>query len=480
MRLRAVRSATVVAQIITAGIVVPAIVVPGVVLPGVVLPGVAAAQVPTPGMTARAMADTMPPDTTFTYAAVLTMDQVAAASIHYSPTVALARGAVRTGLSGERVAYGSFLPSVTFNASALQTSNQTSPLAFAGGGTTPPTALAYAPNSYVAGIFGSYEIFTGGRRPAQIAASKAATHAADATLIEQKYNVTLTAEQTAYGVLRGHDLVQVTVTRIANATKALEYASAQLRAGTATRADVLTAQVFVEQARQQFIAAQDTLSTNAYALGRLVGIDGAVGVVPVDSVIDYRLALSDSEIIALAVSKSPTVTAADQNARASHALVNAARTEYVPNITLSGGYNWANRSLSIGATREGWLIELGTSFPLFNGFLREDDVTRATVNADVARAQASDTHRFARSQAEQLLASLRLAQKGIDAAGQEVAASEENLRVMFARYRNGVATFLDLSTAQVNDAQARVDLVTARYTFRLTRVSLEALLGRSL
>jgi outer membrane protein len=443
--------------------------------------GTATAQVPTtptPGMTAQAMADTLPPDTVFHYAATLTIDQVVAAALHFSPDVARARGNVHSGLSNERVAYGNFLPTVIFNANALQQNDKSAPVAL--GTAAAPSPLQYAPNSYWAGFSGSYDLFTGGRRPAQIAAAKAATHSADAALIEQKYGTTLTAQQSAYGVLRGHDLVQVSAIRIANAVRALDYASANLRAGTATRADVLQAQLAVEQARQQMIASQDSLSTYAYGLGRLVGVEGAVGVTGVDSVIDYRLALSDSQITALAVNGAPAVTAADQSARSEHAFFDAARTEYLPTITLSGGYNWANTSLNVNGTHQGWLVEVGTAFPLFNGFARENDVQQASITADVAKSVASDTHRFALSQAQSLLANLRLAQESIQSAESEVATGEENLRVMFARYKNGVATFLDLTTAQLNEAQARTDLVTARYNYFVTRVSLEALLGRSL
>src|SRR5579862_8351189 len=169
--------------------------------------GVASAQqtptTPTPGLTAQAIADTLPPDTTFHYAATLTMDQVVASALRYSPAVAQARGNVHSGLSNERVAYGSFLPSVIFNADALQQNNKSTPIAIAGAGTT--SSLQYAPNSYWAGLSASYDLFTGGRRPAEIAAAKAVTHAADASLIEQKYSIALTAQQSAYGVLRSHD-----------------------------------------------------------------------------------------------------------------------------------------------------------------------------------------------------------------------------------------------------------------------------------
>jgi outer membrane protein TolC len=52
--------------------------------------------------------------------------------------------------------------------------------------------------------------------------------------------------------------------------------------------------------------------------------------------------------------------------------------------------------------------------------------------------------------------------------------------VVGVRYQNGVSTFLDLSTAQLNQAQADVALVAARYDYLIARASLEALVGREL
>lgn len=61
-----------------------------------------------------------------------------------------------------------------------------------------------------------------------------------------------------------------------------------------------------------------------------------------------------------------------------------------------------------------------------------------------------------------------------------VRVSQEDLRVVSVRYQNGVDTFLDLSTAQLAEAQAGVDLVTARYNYLVARATLEALVGRDL
>jgi outer membrane protein len=439
-------------------------------------PSISSESSPVPG-TPRA--DSAPPDSTVAFIASVTVGEAVSAALHVSPAMAQASGDVRTGESGERVAYGQFLPSLTFNSLAFQSGQHslvTTPV------TTPPATplLTYPSQSYSAGLVASYDIFTGGRRGADIAAARATTRAADAGLIQQRYGVALAAKQTFYAELRSHDLVQVARNAVATAERAEQYADSRMRRGTATRADVLLARLNASTARQALIAARDTLTTNAYALGRLVGLGGAVAATGGDSLPNPALALSDSAIVQLAVLSGPSVRAADEASRASEAQVRSAQTQYVPDIKLSGGYNWANNSLAFSAVRPGWVVELGTSYPLFNGFLREDDVTRASATAHTARANAADQHRFARAEAERLLASVRFASENIRESEEAARVAAENLRVVSVRYQNGVATFLDLSTAQVDEQQAGIALVTARYNYQIARASLEALVGREL
>jgi outer membrane protein TolC len=323
-------------------------------------------------------------------------------------------------------------------------------------------------------------VFTGGRRFADIAAAKATTRSADAGLIQQQFAVALVAKQAFYGVSYGRELVRVSIDRVATAQRALQYAQIRLQRGTATRADELLARLNLTTARQQLIAARDTLTTNAYALGRLVGIDGAVGSKGGDSLPSPTLALSDSAIIDVAVHGAPAVVAADEFSRASDAQLQSTKTEYVPDIKLSGGYNFANNSLVIGAVRPGWLVSLGTNYPLFNGFQREDDITKASATAHTAKISAADERRASRADAERLLASVRFAWENVAESEEGVRVADEELRVVLVRYQNGVATFLDLSTAQLAQAQAQVTLVSARYDYQIARASLEALIGRDL
>jgi outer membrane protein TolC len=274
--------------------------------------------------------------------------------------------------------------------------------------------------------------------------------------------------------------VTVARARVAEGERGLRYAHDRVRAGTATRSDELRAQLELTTGQQQLVASLDTLQTAAYALGRLVGSDGPVGARVPASLEPAPLALADSAIVALAVSQSPVVRASEASATAGRASVRAARTQYVPDLRVTAGYNWANQSLLLGAPRTGWQLGLGTSFPLFNGFQREDAITRAEAASDVARVTAADARRLARADAARLLGALHLSQRNIALAGEAVRSAQEDLRVQTERYRAGISTILDQLTSELAVVQAQLGLVAARYDYQITRASLEALVGRTL
>src|SRR5205807_5324648 len=87
----------------------------------------------------------------------------------------------------------------------------------------------------------------------------------------------------------------------------------------------------------------------------------------------------------------PAVVNAQALANADAAAVRASETQYLPTISLGAGYNWSNDGRVTGSLRSGWIVALSTSFPLFNGFVREASVTQAKVAAEVATAAFADT-----------------------------------------------------------------------------------------
>ncbi len=400
---------------------------------------------------------------------LLDLESVVARALAASPAATQSGQGVRAALSEVRVARGSYLPTLTATSSALRSDVL--------GAVAPGVSTA---GSYAAGLSSSLEVFTGGRRAADRQRSEADLTAAQALDISQRYQVTLLAERAFYEALRGTDLLAVAQARVSRAEQSVRYAQDRVRAGTATRSDELRARLELTAGRQQLVAAHDTLQTAAFALGRLVGADGPMGARRPASLDARALALSDGEIVRLAIEASPTVQAAQANARASEAATRSAKTQYVPDVRLTGGYAWANQSALIGAARPGWQLAVGTSFPIFNGYQREDAVTRSEAQWEVARVASSDATRLARAESARLLSGLRLAEQSIALASEATVAAREDLRVETERYRAGIATSLDQLTSALAVTQAELALVAARYNYQVTRATLEALVGRSL
>lgn len=440
----------------------------------------AGAQLPVPGSpppgatgpVAPVAADTV--DTTVPAVRVdtlLDLDEVVRRAQAVSPAVTQGAQGVRTARSEGRVARGAYLPTLTASSSALQSNVYAAP------GAPAATGL---PNSYAGGVALSMDLFTGGRRGAEQARAAADLGAAEATDVSQRFATTLQAQRAFFEALRGSDLVEVARARVAQAALGVRYAHDRERAGTVTRSDVLRAELELTTGRQQLLAATDTLQSATFALGRLVGADGPVGARRPASLDPRPLPLADSAVVRLALDASPAVTAAAASERATRAGTRVARAQYLPNLSLTGGYNWANRALIVGAVRPGWVVGVGASLPLFNGYVREDAVTRAEAGAEIARVTALDARRQVRAEAARLLAALRLSTQSIALASSAVQAAEEDLRVQTRRFRAGISTTLDQLTSELALTQARLGLVAARYGYQVTRAQLEALVGRTL
>ena len=390
-----------------------------------------------------------------------------ARALDVSPLIAASEGSVRNAQSEQRVASGAYVPTLAATSSLLRSNVTTAP-------------AGSLPNSYSAGLASSIDVFTGGRRGADRARATADARAAEVVDISQRFSVTLATQRAFYDNLRANDLVDVAKARVAQAERGLRYAQARIRAGTTTKSDELRARLELTTGQQQLVAALDTLQTTAYSLGRLVGSNGPVGATRSAGEEPRGLALTDSEIVRLAVQASPSVRAAQASEEATRALTRSARATYVPGLRVTGGYNWANQTPLVGAVRPGWSVALGSTYPLFNGFQREDAVTRADVSAEVARVASLDVTRQTRAEAARLIAGLRFAERNIELAKDAVGAAQEDLRVQSQRYQAGISTELDQLTSQLALTQTQLSLVAARFNYSITRAQLEALVGRQL
>ncbi len=403
----------------------------------------------------------------------VTLAQAVELAQQHSPALAQRLGAVTTSRSAERVQIGSFLPNLSFSSGAsLASTERFNPQT--------NTTVSGSSDSYSAGLSASVDLFTAGRRGAQLRQARANTDAALASVIEQRFAVALQAKQSFFDVRRADELIRVAEARVTRAQQSEEAAQRRMQVGSGTRSDVLRARLEANQARQALLQAQSQRRAATYALGAVIGADGPVAAQPGEEPGPADLALSDAELVELVEQQSPAVQTAEADVAASDAGLRSARTQYFPTLRASGGYDWFNQDASFNGGRTSWSTRLSLSYPLFNGFGREDAVQRASVQANVSRIQLDASRRQARADLEGVLTSLRLAEEQIVLAAEAVDVAAEDLRVVEERYRLGAATSIDLLQSQTALVEAEQALVNARYDYLIARAQLEALVGREL
>lgn len=403
----------------------------------------------------------------------VTLEEAIAATLRASPQMAQAMGSVRTAESAERTAMGAFLPSLSLSSGASRSSSERF-------NPQTNTTVTGSSDSYSAGLSASMELFTGGRRGAELTRSRAQTVASEAGLVQQRFATILAVKNAFFNVLRADELIRAAEARVQRAQEGLDAATRRSQVGSGTKSDVLRAQLELTNARQALLQARNQKKTGAYALGRLVGADGPVGAAPDDAIEIKPLVLDRDALAEELLSQAPSVRSAEAAATAAEASAKSARAQYLPSISASAGYDLFNQEPSLADARKSWSIRLGLSYPIFNRFQREDNVTRANVQVDISRAQLEDARRQARAELERILATLELAEDRIALSEEALRVAEEDLRVQQERYRLGVSTILDQVASQMNLVQAEVDWITARYDYLIARAELEALIGREL
>jgi outer membrane protein TolC len=368
---------------------------------------------------------------------------------------------------------GAFLPSLSLTTGAgLASTERFNP--------TTNTEVTGSQESYTAGLTAGVDLFTGGRRGAELKRANAATDAAEAVLVERKFAVTLAAKQAYFDVAKAGELVRVAQARLQRAQEGLSAAERRLQVGTATRSDVLRAQLEENNARQGLASAQSQERTASFALARLVGSETPVFAQAFTQQAARPLALSEAELIRIVQAQAPAVAAAEANFTATRASASASRAQYLPTLRLSGGYDWYNQTPAFDDGRLSWTARLGLSYPVFNGFQREDNIARAEATARTAAANLADARLKARADFERVMSALTLAEEQVSLSKQAVEVAREDLRVQEERYKLGMSTILDRITSQVNLLDAENNEVAARYDYEIARAQLEALIGRTL
>lgn len=276
--------------------------------------------------------------------------------------------------------------------------------------------------------------------------------------------------------------------RLANAQRTLEDARRFLditqkleQGGEAAHADVVKAQVQVQQRERDVLDAQVTIDKARFALAVIIFPDFQQNYTVADD-LDQALALAPfPEVQEQAMAKSPELRAAQATLQQEAAGISVARAGYLPSLAFDYFYGLEANQLA-HFNREhlnniGSVAQAGLTIPLWNWGATQSKVRQAELRQRQAQVELSLAQR-------QLLANLNSFYREAQVAEAQLASlrssmdlSTESLRLTTLRYQAGEATALEVVDAQSTLALARNAYDDGLSRYRVALAILQTLTG---
>ncbi len=407
----------------------------------------------------------------------VTVDQAVQLAVQNAPAEVGARGLIRATESGVRAAYFALLPNLSFTMGQSQQNGSRFDFQ---GRLVPYTAQ---PWTYTTGLTTTLTLFDGGKKLSDVQTQKANVVSAEANEVTQRFNLAYLVKTQYANILAARESEAAAQAQLQTANEQLKAAAARVAAGAATVSDSLRSVVVVGTARLALLTAQNNVQVANAALTRLLGVPYTVTADPSDT-LDHSFAPIDSAALLAMALNGPAVQQAVANVAAARAAERSAKTGYLPTIfaTYNRAGNGYDKLYGLGPGLQAYsnTMSLSLSYPIWNQFTRENNITQADVATINAEANERDARLAARQNIITQIAALRTAQAQVEINQASVTADEEDLRVQQQRYTLGASTLLDLLTSQSNLNRDEAALIQARQSYRLARAQMEAIIGRDL
>ena len=335
-------------------------------------------------------------------------------------------------------------------------------------GNRPGSTFHQAANDFILPVEVSWEADVWGRIHSAVTASQAAAQASAADL--ETARLSLHAELAVdYFTLRGIDRDrQLLDAAVESFEKALELTQNRFRGGIASQADVAQAETVLETTRAQAVDVAVGRSSLEHAIAILVGKPASTFAIAVAPINEAPPAVPVGVPSAL-LERRPDIAAAERRVAAANAQLGVATAAFYPRLLLSGAAGFESSPLGslLTGTSSFWTIAPALIVNVFDGGRRRAVSDQARAAQDQATAVYRQAVLVAFREVEDQLAALRILDQEAAIQRRAVDAAERSLMQANNRYRGGLASYLEVTSAQntalVNQRTA-VEIMTRRMT----------------
>lgn len=310
----------------------------------------------------------------------------------------------------------------------------------------------------------------------KILANKSFAASAEKQVLTSKALVILNVEQAYLACLKQQKLVAITREVLAERRLIRDQAESMHRHQLRSKLDLDMASVEAAKAEVAFIKARNDLTAAFAALNAAMGRQGPVLYVLDDVQPAVSPAPPLEPLFREALERRPELLGSKDRVQAAEEALKAARALNYGSITAVGaaGYGWWARQEVVsargnpnnpGAQLGWWGAGFSSTTPLFTGGRIEAEVEQAEALTGEARATTKTIANDVILQVAKAYLSRLTAEQQIKVAQDRAAQAREALTLARERYKAGLASILDVTTATADLLTAETGLADAQYGY---------------
>ncbi len=313
-----------------------------------------------------------------------------------------------------------------------------------------------------------------------VRSAQADVRGATAALDLERVDLAFTVTNDFYSLLRAQSLAGLSVQQVQQANEQLQLVLGKIAAGAEAAVnryqfDVALANAQVTLLQNQNAVRQDGAALRA-AMGLPVGPPPALADVPLPATSTALPAPPPlDQALATANSSHPQILQEVAAVDSSRSNLRLAALRRRPVFTTTASLNV---NPNAAQNRSDWTVLTGISMPIWDAGVTRAREREARAGLNLAAARVTQTRIDLSNLVQQAVLNIQNAQERLDASRVAAEAAARNLEAENARYQQGLAIPVDLTTAQLNSFTAQSNEIQALYDYYIAQAQLKQALGQ--
>ena len=297
-------------------------------------------------------------------------------------------------------------------------------------------------------------------------------------LLNQQIQNTIAAVMvTYYDILRQQRYLSIIQSSLDVSAKKLEIVKNRSDVGMANEADILQAQMDVNENEQNLKSQLVIIEQDKTNLLQLIGVKQFFPISINDTILVDEYIRRDSVINFL--NKNLQYLSADQQVKINEQIVKEVRSQRYPSIRLNTGYNFTYSSSSAGfnlfTQNYGPTVGATLAVPIFNGTIYKTQQEVARYNVENARLQKESLLSFLKADAIKTYQSYESSMQQMRSQKNSYEDAMRLVSIVVQRFKLNQATILDVKAAQSSFESAGYMFVNLQYAAKTAEIELKRL-----